>query len=170
LSQLSVISSRCRRDDARARAFIPLGCLSVKPYKSPDEPRDTRSIMAPITTTSSPRWRRRRHHLGDSQQGTGCCRGTASWHRRPNVTPLGAIWHRRPWDIRDPTALVADGERLPQIQLPPTTSISEPLCIASYVVGEIVLLDEASGSGWQTDRVMPIEAPGARLLYRQRSI
>jgi hypothetical protein len=33
-------------------------------------------------------------------------RGTASWHRRPNVTPVGAIWH--PWDIRDPPALVAD--------------------------------------------------------------
>jgi hypothetical protein len=32
-------------------------------------------------------------------------RGTASWHRRPNVTPLGAIWH--PWDIGGPGTLVA---------------------------------------------------------------
>jgi hypothetical protein len=32
------MSSRCGRDDARARASIPLGCLSVKPYESRTNP------------------------------------------------------------------------------------------------------------------------------------
>ena len=30
------------------------------------------------------------------------CRSTASWHRRPDVTPVGATWHS--WHIGDPAS------------------------------------------------------------------